>query len=171
MSSIAIHLAGAIMMAIIVAIAFRTQKPAELDGEGWRVFRPAWLLHGWILALFGFAALMGYIYLFVGSSRPDAASQMVMLLILATASALGGLYLVWDLYRRTFMWRGDILRVRTWGRGETLYRISEICAVFGRTDDYDYRLIFDDGSVLELQAHMHGVREFMSRLPPEVFVD
>lgn len=170
MPDIKMHLVGAIALAIIVSIAFHTQKHARINAEGWHVLRPDWLLNGVTLVSVGLTIFICYVWLFVGSSRPDAASQMVICRVLAIAFGLATLYIVWFCHWRIFLWRDDTLRVRTLLGGETRYRISDIRLVVGNEEIGEYRIKFSDGSRLRLPTHLHGARELMAKVPERAVI-
>lgn len=165
MPDIKMHLVGAVALGILVSVAFHTRKPARINPEGWRVLRPGWLLNGAIIASAGLAMFIGYVCLFVGSSRPDADSQMAVARLLAFGCGLATLYLFWLCYWRIFLWSGDILRVRTLLGRETRYRISDVRMVAGNEEIGEYRITFSDGSKLRLPTHLHGVEELMANVP------
>ncbi|PTQ12114.1 hypothetical protein CLG96_05990 [Sphingomonas oleivorans] len=165
MGAVVSGLIGAVIAAALVALADRGQKPAQAIIEGWRMLRPGWLLNFATAGSAGMAALFGYIFLFVGSSRPDADIQTPYAVILILAFGMAAIYVAWTSYGRTIMWKGNELRVRTSLGREMVCRISDIRSVTKSEMLGEYRLTFHDGSTLRLSAYFHGVKELVARLP------
>ncbi|WEJ98387.1 MAG: hypothetical protein P0Y59_15720 [Candidatus Sphingomonas phytovorans] len=158
-------LIGAVLAAALCLIAERGQKRARANAEGWKTLRPGWLINATVTGMAAMAAFCGYLRFFVGSSRPDADTQMTYALILVIAFGLAALFGMWTNYGRTIMWKGDQLRLRTIFGHDAVRRISEVRSVTKSEMRGEYRLMFHDGSTLWLSAYLHGANELVAKLP------
>ncbi len=168
MSALVSGMIGGFVAATLVAVALRRQRPARKSADGWKTLRPGWLVNATIVGGACSAAFTGYILLFVGSSRPDAETQMTYALMLFIGFALATAYLAWISYGRTIMWKGDELRVRTSFGHDFVRRISDVRSVTRSDMLGEYRLRFRDGSTLRLSEYFHGAKELVARLPERV---
>lgn len=75
---------GAAVMTV-QAILFRLQRRNAPMQDGWRYLAPGPMVWTGLVLGFGLTGLFSYVYLFVGSARPDAEFQMKMLLILTVS--------------------------------------------------------------------------------------
>ncbi len=164
-------LIGALGAATLFAVAERWQKPARRTADGWRVLRPGWLINFVLAICAGLAALMSYIVLFVGSSLPDAETQMAVGALVAGGCWLACIYYGWTSYGRTILWKGNELRVRTIFGRDRVRRIPDVAKVSRSEALGEYKLTFKDGSTLWLSAHLHGSKELAKRLPKRASTD
>lgn len=159
-------LVGAAIAFAVGAVARRRQKPAVLRHGGWKALRPSWLSIQTV-AVAGCAAFASFLAWFLasgGSTRPDAATQNAIALLLLCASLAAAAWVAWTYYGRTIMWRGDELRVRTLFGRENVRRVSEVKDVTESDFAGDYRVTFRDGSRLRFPTDFHGSRELVVRL-------
>jgi hypothetical protein len=165
MTALFTGLIGAHVAAALVTVAERRQGPAQKNAEGWKVLRPGWLVIFFLVISAGLAALMSYIVLFVGSSLPDAKTQMAAGLIIVVVCWFACIHYGWTSYGRTVMWKGNELRVRTIFGRERMRRIPDVSRVSKSEALGEYKLTFKDGSALRLSAYSHGAKELVKRLP------
>lgn len=154
-----------IVPASLISLSERKQKPARWNAEGWRVLHVGWSMHSVILCCVVLIALMGLYLWASGQTRPDAETQSANALLVLIGTSAVTLYLLWSAYGRTIMWKGEELRVRTIWKTETVYRIADVSSVTKSDMRGEYRLTFQDGSILRLSAHLHGAKELIAKLP------
>jgi hypothetical protein len=160
---------GAAVAAALAAIASRRQKPASWRHGGWKALRPGWFSKLEIAGCAAFASFMVWFLATGGSTRPDAATQNLVGVLLLCACLAGAAWAGWAAYGRTIMWRGDELRVRTVFGRESVRRISDVKDVTESDVRGDYRVTFRDGSTLRFATHFHGSRELVTRLKRREF--
>ncbi len=143
----------------------RLQKPGASDAAGgWRRLRPSGMHWTALVLSAGLTALMLYVWLFVGSSRADAATQMKVLLGLIIAGSAAALYMLvvcflvhvrWD-GQRIERWLGPSLRgsIR-WG---DIARV-EYCPPAGPLVVHG-----KDGRCISIDAGMNGADELLKQL-------
>lgn len=135
------------------------------DYPGWRVVGPGgahWfcLFGGW-----GFAVLISWVWLFVGSGRADAEFQMRIALLLAvvfsSTAAWTGFYIA-RLRRTALRWRGDEIVWRE-GASERRQEFSKVIAM-RQSWDSAIHIRFADQSILKLDMYAKNASEFLSHL-------
>ena len=147
---------------ILVSVLAAAVGKAPADKSGWRQIRPSAMHWIGIILGTGLALLMGYIRLFVGSTRPDAETQMAILTWLIVAFALCTVLTAWSvnrIRRQAIRWRGSRLVYNRHGdeREVDLSTVSDIGNdLMGRAE-----LLFADGSVLRLDPYARGARELI----------
>jgi hypothetical protein len=160
--SIAVVLLAMLVVGLLV-VADRSVAPGTL---GWRPIRPS-AMHwtGFILSA-GLALFMAYIWLFVGSSRPDGAQQMRILFWLILFFAGGSVLMGWatlQIRRAGIEWRGSII---------ALYRPKGACLKLSFDDimsvrrDWLGRVVirFADGTGTHLDRYAKGAEELIDAL-------
>lgn len=165
---IVIMLIGA-MATLALASIDRRAMPGK---RGWRELRPG--------ASYGFAIIGGtlftlflsYIWLFVGSARPDAESQMQVLfwLILAFGGATIITLIQYRAARRCALrWRGDILCWLDGSGAEQRRSLDDIVAI-RRALMGAVHVLFADGAELRIDPHVRHalalIDEIDDRLEP-----
>ena len=116
------HIVIGLISALVVFAITTWGSKSPTDQRGWRSLRPGAM---YAVAILGGAMLtlfMAYIWLFVGSDRPDRESQMTILFWLIMAFGGGTLITIFQYgqARRSMMrWRGNALHWR--GKGGTEY--------------------------------------------------
>ena len=111
----------------------------------------------------GLTVLFAYVWLFVGSSRADAESQMTILfcLILAFGTVTIGVGLqTWLITKRAVRWRGKTIRFTSRATAETR-EFGEIESA-NQTIWGSFTVEFRDGAVLKLDPNAKGAYELIS---------
>lgn len=115
MRYLVIGLVSAIVVYLLGTLAMRDAP----DVRGWRMVKPGPMYSVGVWLGTGLTALMAYIWLFVGSDRPDGAQQMQILFWLILIFGIGTIIVVWQglqVRRLGLRWRGDELVWRAGGQ-------------------------------------------------------
>lgn len=135
------------------------------DTRGWRSLKPSamhWV--GFGLSA-GLSLFMAYIYLFVGSSRPDGPQQMRILFWLIVAFALGSLIAsvcMFMIRRSAVRWRGWTLAF-TGQHGPESRQLTDITSL--RMTPLGRVLVqFKDGATLAIDPYASGAAELIERI-------
>ncbi|HEY6814223.1 MAG TPA: hypothetical protein VI168_01670 [Croceibacterium sp.] len=135
---------------------------APADKAGWRRIVPS-PMHSTGVALgTGLVLLMSYVRLFVGSTRTDAASQMVILTWLIAAFAIGTIGVALSMAairRRAIRWRGARVVWRQ-GAREVTADLAAVAAIRGNLLGHVV-LHFAGDEVLRLDPYARGARELI----------
>ena len=133
--------------------------------SGWRNVGPSgmhWFCFAGVWAISGF---ISWIWVFVGSSRADADTQMLWALALAlffaAGAAWGGLHVA-SLRRTSLRWRGAQIRWEMKGasHAEEMTNITRA----KRRPSGALRLTFADGSRLDLDIHARNADAFLASI-------
>jgi ABC-type Fe3+ transport system permease subunit len=156
-------LAGAL---VTYGLARLAARPAMPDRHGWRHVR-AGPMHwtGCVLAG-GLVGLMGYVGLFVGSSRPDAAFQMQVLNGLLLAFTLGCGACLWQMHRigrAAVSFRGRQIAYCD-KRGTRAVRRFDEVAEMRNTLLSGVIVRFEDGATVRLDPHATGTADLCERI-------
>ena len=157
-------LIGAVIVAVLAAAVGR----ARPDRKGWRLISPSAMHWTGILLGGGLVLLMGYVRLFVGSTRPDADTQMMILTWLIVAFAVCTILTARSMItirRQAIRWRG--MRLVYNRRGEE--RQVDLSTVSRIDHDLIGRAVLrlGDGAVLRLDSYARGARELIEALGSE----
>lgn len=157
---IAAGLVGAVAVFALTALAARSPR----DQAGWKRLVPS-VAHwtGLVLGT-GLVLVMGYVRLFVGSTRADAASQMTMLSWLLVVFALLAIAVALStiaIRRRAVRWRGATIVWRQGGR-ERSADLSTLSGIDG-TWLGEAVLRFEDGVAVKLDPYARGAQELLER--------
>jgi hypothetical protein len=157
-------LVGAIHIACLVAmVALLRAKPASFPG--WRVVGPGGTHWFCFVGSWGFAALLTWVWLFVGSARRDADVQMTYALGLIFAFGAGamisGFYML-SLRRKILRWRGKVIRWRAAG----LDRVEDMgdFESWRRPLSGLFHLRFRDGTILKLDMYARNAEDLAVEL-------
>ena len=127
---------------------------------GWRTVDSGGMHWFCFLGCWAFAALLSWVWLFVGSERGDAEQQMRILLILAFVFGIGavvtGFYMLM-LRRKALRWRGTLIRWRKGGRD--LEEDMGDFEAWRRSLSGLFHLRFADGTVLKLDMYARNAEE------------
>jgi hypothetical protein len=125
------------------------------DRQGWRSIKPG-TTYG--VAIGGgtiFTLFLAYIWLFVGSSRPDGEQQMRILFWLIIAFGSGTLITLFQYAqarRPAIRWRGDMLVWRGRGNVEESRKLSDAIALH-RAFAGPVHIVFSDGAKLRIDPY------------------
>jgi hypothetical protein len=156
-------LVGAIAAAVLGYLTIRSHAHAVKDEDGWKSLRPSFMVHFAFFGSFAFSSLMAWIYLFVGSSRPDAARQELLMLLLGGAFGAGALWTLWSYYLMTVRWKGSKLQFGRFGRIQEK-RVQEIATKRYVAWRSEYSVEFDDGARLIFSPYQKGGLELARKL-------
>lgn len=137
-------------LGVFALVTWASKSPP--DEQGWRSVKPGGtyafgLCLGTLLTMG-----MAYVWLFVGSSRPDGAEQMRVLFWLIIAFGCGTLITLFQYgqARRTAIrWRGDVLTWRGKGGAEQSRKLSDVAALRKAIMGPVY-IVFGDGVELRV---------------------
>jgi hypothetical protein len=138
---------------------------------GWRVVGPGGTHWFCFLGCWAFAALISWVWLFVGSARRDAAVQMgyALLLILAFGiCAAGSGFYIARLRRALLSWRGTTIHWRERGK-DVVQNMTDFDA-FRRAASGLFHLRFRDGSVLKLDLYARNAEALAVELSEQTGV-
>ncbi|MGE3246519.1 MAG: hypothetical protein AB7F96_00980 [Beijerinckiaceae bacterium] len=157
-------LIGAIAAGVVGILAMLGAQ-SRPNRKGWRAIKAGpmhWTGLGLGTAL---VILMSYVWLFVGSTRPDAEQQMSILFYLILAFGAGTIILgcqCWLLARRAIFWRGTTIRF-TQGGAPQVRAFDDVEAL--ATTMWGRAIVrFRDGTELTLDPHAQGAEELIARL-------
>ena len=149
------HLVIGLIAAFVVFTLVTSASQDPPDKPGWRSVKPRGT-YAVAIALGTLLTLgMAYVWLFVGSSRPDGAEQMRILfwLILAFGSATLITLFQYGQARRTgIRWRGDVLTWRGTAGVEHSRKLSEVTALRKALMGPVY-IIFADGAEVRIDPY------------------
>lgn len=158
--AVIVILAACVVAALVAASA--TSRP---DRRGWRSITPS-AMHWtalWLSA--GLVGFMAYIYLFVGSTRPDGAQQMTFLFWLIVAFGLGTIVsaVAIQLVRRgAVRWRGATITFAG-HKGDETQQLADVVrlggSLFGRVI-----VAFRDGTTLRLDPYASGAADLIEKI-------
>lgn len=155
--------AGALACYGLARLAARRPMP---DRHGWRQVRPGALHWTGLVLAGGLVALMVWIGLFVGSSRPDADFQMRVLWGLVAAFTVGGfacLARMRAIARAAICWRGRQLAFAGAGGGRVVRAMDEVVAL-RHSPWRGVGLVFADGLVLRVDPHVDCAANLLERV-------
>ena len=156
-------LLGASIAALLGYWSLRNQKSARKNAEGWKALSPSGYLHFAFFGSLAFATLILWVRLFVGSSRPDAATQENIMVVLIVVFASAALWLWWNYYAVGISWRGRMIRIHR-GRRVTEYRLDQIASKRFVVWRSEYVLEFSDGRKVVFSPYMRGGKELAEKL-------
>lgn len=161
-------LIGALQIGCVVALAgLLLASPPKFPG--WRVVGPGGTHWFCFLGSWGFATLLGWVWLFVGSARRDAEVQLRYLLILIFAFGIGavisGFYMI-RLRRMALRWRGTSIRWRQRGR-ELVQHMSDFHSWRHPLSGL-LHLRFRDGTILKLDLYARNAEDLTVALSEQV---
>ncbi len=141
---------------------YALSRHSGADQRGWRHVKAGPMHLTGVSLGAALTGLMSYVWLFVGSSRPDAESQMTILFYLIIAFGCGSIIVAlqaWMIGRRAIRWRGKSVRFSLGGQAETR-EFQDIAAIqqtlWGRV-----AFKFKDGAVLMLDPYAQGAGELI----------
>lgn len=152
---------------IISALCIRwvaSRRPALADAQGWSVIRPGPAVYGLSVAATAFSLLLFYVWLFVGSSLPDANEQMLACLLTAIGFMAIAFWLLMSGSWRTVRWKDRRLEIVPFIGRPRIYKFEEIQSITCRPRPAEFVLHFGDRQVVKLSVLMNGTRELLEDL-------
>ena len=154
-------LVGALATGVVVLLTLLSYQ-AKPNRRGWRQVKVG-TMH-WTGVLLGTAltGLFSYVWLFVGSTRSDAETQMTILFWLIVTFGLGTIVVGWGMYlitARALRWRGKSMVYANNG-GEEKRTFQDVVAL-ELTFWGHVAICFNDGSVVRLDPFAVGARELI----------
>lgn len=152
--------AACVVAAIMVLL---TRSPVE---PGWRRILPSAVHWFAFLGSWALGGLITWVWVFVGSTRYDAAQQMTYAFWLALAfscvAAFAGFYLTATI-RKGVYWREDEIRWRH--KGANIRQSFSDVESYRRQWDGYLALRFRDGSILRVDENAHSVSDLVRAIP------
>jgi len=159
--------AGAALLAmLVVGLLVATGRSTSPGTHGWRQIRPGamhWTGFGLSAAL---ALFMGYVWMFVGSTRPDGAAQMRILFWLILFFAGGSALMGWAILlirRAGIEWRGSVIACRQPDGVRHKHGFDDVACVHR---DWTGRLVirFANGTQAKLDTYATGADQLIDAL-------
>lgn len=151
---------------LLWALSRMQRREAAYIEHDWRCLRPS-TMHWVGLALsVGLTGLMLYVYLFVGSSRADAASQMTILLGLIMAFGTSAVVMGVLCFQAVVRWNDDRIEswLGPWPRGVISWR--ELAQAEHDGPGSPIVLEAVNGKRLKIDATLDGAEELLQRIAP-----
>jgi hypothetical protein len=157
-------LVAAVHVACLVAsVVLLPANPPRVPG--WRVVGPSGMHWFCFLGCWAFAALISWVWLFVGSARHDADVQMRyalgLILVFGTGAAWSGFYIA-QLRRMALRWRGTAIQWRERGR-DVVQDMGDFDA-WRRALSGTLHFRFRDGAILKLDVYSRNADDFMAAI-------
>lgn len=161
-----VSLSAALVAMLVVAALILVGRNAAPGTHGWRQIRPGAMHWTGLILCGGLALFMAYIWLFVGSSRPDGAQQMRILFWLTLFFAVGSVLMGWAILQirsSGIEWRGSVIAFRDSRGSRTKYGFDEVASV--RKDWLGRAVIgFADGRMTKLDLYATGADQLIEAL-------
>jgi MFS family permease len=165
------HIVIGLVSALVVFALTTWASKSPPDQQGWRNLKPG----GTYIFAIGLGTLftigMAYVWLFVGSSRPDGESQMRILFWLIVAFGLGTLITLFQYgqARRTAMrWRGDTLCWRSKGGVEHTRKLIEAVAL-RRAFMGPIYIVFGDGVEARVDPYANNAMMLIQKMADRLY--
>jgi Ni/Fe-hydrogenase subunit HybB-like protein len=154
------------MLAIVGLTAL--QKPDARVREGWHYLTPSAMEWFALIGSFALTALMLWVYHFVGSARPDAASQMLILKCLIAAFAAGTGLVFFTSFACELRWNDRTIEQRRLLLGAKALQFADIVAGGMNPLTQAVWIAAADGTVIRFSPYANGA-ESLTRMifPPE----
>lgn len=157
------HLVIMVISALVVLVLTSWDKSRTPDKRGWRNLKPGAMYHfavvgGTLLTMF-----LAYIWLFVGSNRPDGESQMRILFWLIMALG-GGTFITLLQFRAArrlaMQWRGDVLVWRG-KRGMEHRRMLSEAVALRQGFMGPAHIVFEDGAEVRIDPYVNNAPDLV----------
>ena len=159
-------IAAAICFALCcVVLSIQPKKP------GWIMITPAPLHWSAIILSAALFLFIGYIWLFVGSSRSDGASQMRIAFWLSVIFGAGSVVAAFQtirIMRNALSLRGNEIAFQKAG-DQILLRCSDVVSG-GRRWGGEISFRFADGNILDVDPYAHNADRLIERLAEQLAV-
>jgi hypothetical protein len=164
-------LVGALHVASLVAmVALIRGAPSHFPG--WRVVGPGGTHWFCFVGSWVFAALITWVWIFVGSARRDAEVQMryalILIFVFGVGAVLSGFYMV-RLRRMALRWSGTVIRWRERGQ-DVVQNMSDFDA-WRHAWSGLFHLRFRDGTILKLDLYAKNAEDLAVAINERVGID
>jgi hypothetical protein len=147
--------------AAVVAMLVRVGTLSQPQSRGWAMVKPS-AMHWTAVVLSGALTLLfAYVWLFVGSSRPDGAFQLKVLLGLLIAFGAGTIIaglMFRTIVHRNIRWRGQVITYN--GRAGAMSRSFQDIRSAKSTMS-GFAIAFADGEILYVDPYAAGALRLM----------
>lgn len=161
-----VSVAAALLAMLVVGLLVITGRSVAPGTHGWRQIWPSAMHWTGLILCGGLALFMGYIWLFVGSTRPDGAAQMRILFWLILFFAGGSVLMGWailQIRQAGIEWRGTVIALRRAKGVRLKHGFEDITSVrrdwLGRV-----AIRFADGTGVQLDTYAAGAEELIDAL-------
>jgi hypothetical protein len=159
-----IALPAALLVAVLSALAFRRQKGAIVDMDGWKTLRPSLFFHASFIICFGMGGLFLSVLFNEVSFQFDTNLRKIFTVISIVILGVAVTYPWWRDYTHSISWRAPHIRVRKAFGREWFGNFVDVLCVEEDQEEGTYRIRFKDGAIVVFSKHMHGVSEFLEQL-------
>lgn len=132
--------------------------------QGWFVISKGPAVYALAAATTALSLLLFYVWLFVGSSLPDANEQMLACVLTAAAFMIISILLLLSSMWRKVRWKHQSLEVAPMIGRAHRYKFDELQSVTCRLKAAEFLLRFDGGRPVKLSVMMKGTRELLEDL-------
>ena len=159
----------AVVVMTVQALLYRLQRRNVAMRDGWRYLTPGPMMWTGLVLGFGLTGLFSYIYLFVGSARPDAEFQMKMLLALTVSFNLITLLIAYSTVE--VRWNETGIQRRTWLFSRRAMAWPQLAAFGVEVSGYWWIRSYD-GPKIRFSPYSNGfdqlVRKIADNLPTDL---
>lgn len=150
----------------LVGLGHMQRQEAASGSHGWRKLSPSAMHWAGLALSVGLTALLLYVYLFVGSSRPDAAKQMNIVLGLMLAFGSAAIAMCVICFHAVVRWNEERIEswLGPWQRGAISWR--ELAQAEHEGPGTPLVLESFDGLRLKIDATLNGADELLQRVAP-----
>lgn len=151
---------------LLWALSLLQERGASSVEQGWRRLRPSGLHWTGLILSLGLTAVMLYVYLFVGSSRADAAKQMNILLGLLLAFGTASIAMMVTCFHAVVRWNEERIEswLGPWQRGAIAW--GELAQAEHGGPGTPLVLESMSGIRLKVDATLNGAEELLQRVAP-----
>lgn len=156
-----------LMYVVINAVCIglpRMQRRKASERDGWRVLTPG-VGEGFVMVLLlSLTSLFLYVFYFVGSGRPDAATQMFWLQVLIVAFTAMSALAAWSMFASFTRWNDVGVEQDTLFIGRRWVRFDDIVAWHPEDWSGNCHIEAADGTRLRIPAMHNGVGQLFEEL-------
>jgi hypothetical protein len=151
------------VVSMVLALCRLLQRRKATVRNGWRYLTPGPTTWIGLPLNFGFAALLSYVYLFVGSARADAAFQMAMLLFLAVSFNLIAIFIAYMTIAEEVRWNDLCVRRRTVFFETRIITWHQLAMLGSEGSGYWWIKAYN-GPKLRFSPYNNGFRELLAKI-------
>ena len=162
-------IAAAVMT--VQALLCRLQRRNASIRDGWRYLTPGPMVWTGLVLSIGLTGLLSYVYLFVGSARPDAEFQMKVLLGLTVSFNLVTILIAYSTVVEEVRWNETEIQRRTWLFSRRAMTWPQLAAFSIEMSGY-WWIRFYHGPKIRFSPYSNGfdqlVRKIADNLPTDL---